>query len=132
MLVMIGRIYNFPFSFYLVLGNFYFFKYILLSMLLQLSHFLLPFVPFCPAPPLPPAFSHLSSCPWVVQISSLASSLPILFLISRYLFSTYHLCYLFLIPFPPFPLPFPANNPPCDLHFCYSVSVLVLCLVFVF
>ena len=99
-------------------------------MLLQLSHFLLPFVPFCPAPPLPPAFSHLSSCPWVVQISYLASPFAILFLTSPCLFCTYHLCFLFPVPFSPFSLfSLPADNPPCHLYFCDSVPVPVVCLV---
>ena len=26
--------------------------------------------------------------------------------------------------------PLPTNNPPCDLYFCASVPVLVVCLVF--
>ena len=30
------------------------------------------------------------------------------------------------------PLPFPTENPPCDLHFSDSIPVLVVCLVFVF
>ena len=50
------------------------------------------------------------------------------------LFCTYYLCFLFPVPFPQFyPLCFPADNPPCDLHFCDSVPILVVCLVcFVF
>ena len=82
-------------------------KYILLIMLLKLWHFFLNFVPLCPAPPLPPTFAHLSSCPWVVHISSLASTFPTLFLTSPCLSSTYHLCYLFPVPFPPFSPPSP-------------------------
>ena len=105
-----------------------FLKYILLIMLLQLSHFFLPFIPLHPAAPLSPAFLSLSSCPWVVQISSLTSTLPILFFTSPCLFCTYHLCFLFPVPFPPFsPLPFRADKPPCDLHFCDSGPVLVVC-----
>ena len=47
------------------------------------------------------------------------------------LFSTYHLCYLFSVPFPPLSLSHSlTDNPPCDLHFCDSVPVLVVCLVF--
>ena len=42
----------------------------------------------------------LSSCPWVIYISSLAPPFPMLFLTSPYLFCTYHLCFVF--PFPPF------------------------------
>ena len=29
-------------------------------------------------------------------------------------------------------LPLTSDNPPCDLHFCDSVPVLVVCLLFVF
>ena len=95
-------------------------------MLLQLSHFS-PFIPLCPAYPLPTAFPSFSSCPWAVHISSLASTFPKLFLPSPCLFSTYHLCFLFPVHFPPFsPLPLPADNPPCDLHFCDSFPVLVV------
>ena len=98
-------------------------------MLLQLSHFT-PFIPLRPLHPVPPTFPHLTSCPWVLHISSLPSPFPILFLPSPCLFATYHLCYLFSVSFPPFSsLPLPANNPPCDLYFFESVPVPVLCLV---
>ena len=85
----------------------------------------------CPRP------SHmpypLCSCPWVLHRSSLASLFPILFLTSPCLFYTYQLCFLFPVPFPWFsPFPLPTGNPPCDLHFCDFVPVLVVCLVFVF
>ena len=67
------------------------------------------------------------------HISSLASPFPILFLPSPCLFCNYLLCFLFPVPFHPFShLPLPTNNPPCYLHFCDSVPVLVVCLVFVF
>ena len=100
-------------------------------MLLQLSHIFLYFIPLCPALPLPPAFPHLSSCVWVVHVSSLASPFPILFLTSPCLFCTYKLCFLFPVLFSPnLPLPLPTDNPPCDLHFCDSATVLVICLVF--
>ena len=105
-----------------------FFIYLLI-MLLQLSHFP-PFPQLHPAHPLPPTFPTYSSCPWVIHISSLASPFPILFLPSPCLFSTYHLCYLFSVPLPPLsPTHSPIDNPPCDLHFCGSVPVLVVCLV---
>ena len=89
-----------------------------------------PFTPLHPAHPLPPTFCPYSSCPWVILISSLASTFPILFLPSPCLFSTYHLCYLFSVPFPPLsPSHSPVDNPPCDLHFYGSVPVLVVGLV---
>ena len=109
-----------------------FFKYILWIMLLQLSHFspfyslclALPFHPYSPPP------ANLSSCLWVVHISSLASPFPILCLTSSCPFCTYHLCFLFPVPFPPFSsLSLFSDNPLCDLHFCDSVPVLVVCLV---
>ena len=74
--------------------------------------------------------SHFSLCPWVIHRSSLASLFPILFLTSPCLSCTYHLCFLFPVPFPPFsPLSLPTDSPPCDAHFCDSVLVLVVCLV---
>ena len=98
-------------------------------MLLQLSHFP-PFTPLHPAYPLPPTFSPFSSCPWVIHISSLISTFPIPFLTSPCVPSTYHLCYLFSVPFPLLSSSYsPTDNSPCDLHFCDSVPVLVVCLV---
>ena len=103
--------------------------YILLIVLLQLSHFFPLYSPLS-CTPLPPSFPHLSSRPWVIHMSSLASPFPILFLTSPCLFSTYHLCFLFPLPFPASSLlPIPVDNPPCDLYFCESVPVLVVCLV---
>ena len=79
-----------------------FFKYILLIMLLPLSHFFLPLSLLHLVLPFPPAVPpHLSSCPWVTHISSLASPFPMLFLTSLCLFCAYHLCFLFPAPFPP-------------------------------
>ena len=110
-------------------SNFYFiFLIYLLIMLLQLSHFP-PFTPLHPAHPIPPTFPPYSSCPWVIHISSLASTFPILFLTLPRLFSTYHLYYLFSVPFPPLsPSHSPVDYPPYDLHFGGSVPVLLVCL----
>ena len=97
-------------------------------MLLQLSNFFPPLYP--PPPCTTPPTSIPLACPWVIHISSLASTFPILFLTSPCLFSTYHLCYLFSVPFPPLSTSHsPVDNPSCDLHFCGSVPVLVVCLV---
>ena len=102
-------------------------------MLLQLSHFFSPLFSSTLYPLLPPAFPHLSSCPSVVHTSFFASPYPILFLTSPCLFCTYHLCFLVPVPVPHSPtIPLPNDNPPCDLHFCVSVPVLVGCLDFVF
>ena len=113
---------------YCIINTFSFFKDILLIMLLQLSNFFSPRYspPTCTT--FPPAFPPLRSCPWVIHISSLASPFPILFLTSLCLFCTYHLCFLFSVPFSPLSHS-PTNNPPCDLAFCESVPVLVVCLV---
>ena len=98
-------------------------------MLLQLSHFF-PSI-YSPLPCTP----HSNSIPlllssWVGHVSSLASPFPTLFLTCPCLFSTYHLCFLFPVPFPPSsPLLLPTDNPPCELHFCDSVPVLVVCLL---
>ena len=105
-----------------------FFKkvYVLLIMLLQLSHFP-PFILLFPAHLLPRTFLPYSSCPWVIHISSLASLFPILFLTSPCLFSNYHLCYLFSVSSPLAPSHSPIDNPPCDLHLYGYVPVLVVC-----
>ena len=80
-------------------------------------------------PPPPPC---LSLCPWVIHITSLASPFPKLFLTFPCPFCTYHLCFLFSVPFPLILLlPLPTDNLPCYLHFCDSVPILV-CLIFVF
>ena len=80
---------------------------------------------------IPPTFPTYSSCPWIIHISSLACTFPTLFLPSPCLFSTYYLCYLFSVPFPSLsPSQSPIDYPPYDLHFCGSVPVLVVCLVF--
>ena len=93
-------------------------------------------VPFTPLYSPPPCTSHpthippYSSCPWVIVISPLASTFPTLFLPSL---SIFHLLFMLLIlcTFPPLsPSHSPVDNSPCDLHFCGSVPVLVVCLVF--
>ena len=72
-------------------------------MLLQLSHFP-PFTQLHPAHPLPPTFPLYSSCPWVILISSLASTFPTLFLPSPYLLPTIYATYsLYISPLSPPP-----------------------------
>ena len=88
-----------------------------------------PFIPLCPAHTLPPSFPFFSSCPWVIHINSLASTFPMLFLTSPYFLPTIYATYSLHL-FPPLsPSHSPADNPPCDLHFCDSFPVLVVCLV---
>ena len=101
-------------------------------MLLQLFHFfsLLYSPPIYT--PLPPSFPHLSSCPWVIHLSSLASPFYIQFL-------TTPISILYL-PFMLLPCTFsPFSDLPsssllitlhfCDLYFCESVPVLVVCFI---
>ena len=92
-------------------------------------NFFLPSIPLCCVPPsLPPAFPHLSSCPWVVHISSLTS--PFLYYSYLPLFILW-LTIMLLIPckLSPFLPHYPADNPPCDLNFCDSVPLVVVCCV---
>ena len=100
-------------------------------MLLQLSRFP-PLFPCALHTHLPPAFPHLSSLTSMgctcksfgFSISYTILNLPLsIFYLPFYAFSS-------LCPFPILPLP--ADNLPCDLHFCDSVLVLVVCLVFFF
>ena len=107
-----------------------------LSLFYWLCYYSFPiFSPIYPQSALHPStHQHLlpfSSCQWVVYISSLASTFPILFLTSPCLFCAYHLYFLFPVPSPPF-LPLATDNPPCDLYFHDSVPILVVCHVFVF
>ena len=80
-----------PVILFLVFISNSFFKYILFIILLQLSQFFSPLYPssILHRPPHSPALSPLSSCPWVVHVSSLASLFPTLFLTSPHLFYAY-------------------------------------------
>ena len=99
--------------------NFFFLKYILLIMLLQLSFFFSPLYPSACMTPASSDFPH-SSCPWVIHISSLASPFPLLFLTSPCLFCAYQLCFLFPVPF----LHSPLFSPLITLH-VISISVIL-------
>ena len=82
----------------------YILKHILLIMLLQLSQFF----SLWPLPPGSPSLQQspcLSSCPWFMHVSSLVSSLFILFLTSPCLFCTYPIILLNPYTFPPILLP---------------------------
>ena len=99
---------------------FVFLKYILLIMLLQLSHFFFsPLYPTLPGTTIP---SSIPPRPWVIHISSVSSLFPILFLIYPCLFCTYSLCFLFPVPFPPFS-PFPLIT-------LYVISISVILFLF--
>ena len=84
------------------------FKDILLIMLLLFSQFS-PFISPLLCTPNPPAFLLLSSCPWVVHVSSLNSLFPISFLTSSRLVYAYQLCFLFPVLFPTIPPPSPTE-----------------------
>ena len=102
--------------------NFSFFLNIFIDYAITVVPFQSP-TPLHPANPLPPTFPPYSSCPWVILISSLASTFPTLLLPSPCLFSTYHLCYLFSVPFPPSPPPTPLLT---TLHVISISMVLFL------
>ena len=97
-------------------------------MLLQLSHFP-SFIPLHPAHSLPPSVPPCSSCPWVIHISTSASTFPILVLTFPFNFVLNIYASYSLYLFPILPPPTPTDNPPYDLHFSVSIPVLVVCLV---
>ena len=88
-----------------------------------LCYYSCPIIPLyspLPCTYLSPAFPTFRSCPWVIHRSFLASTFPILFLTSPCLFCTYHLCYLFSVPFPPSP----SHSLLITLH-VISISVIL-------
>ena len=102
---------------------FYFLNYILLIMVLKLSHFFLPFIPPCPAPPFhqhtpPPQFMSTGHAYkfFGFSISYTILNLPCLF-------CTYHLCFLFPVPFPHSP---PSPSPLITLHVLSISAILFL------
>ena len=107
-----------------------FFKNIFIDYAITVVPFPPP-TPLHPAHPLPPTFPPLEFMSmghtykfFGFYISYTILTLPL---------SIFHLSSMLLIlcTFPPLsPSHSPIDNPPCDLHFCDSVSVLVVCLVF--
>ena len=99
------------------------FKYILLIMLLQFSHFFLPFIPSPPCNPLPshilpPEFMSMG-CTYTFfgfSISYAILNLPCLFY-------AYQLCFLFPVSSPLF---FPSPSPLKTLHVIFISLVLFL------
>ena len=100
-----------------------FFFNIFIDYAITVVPFPAPLTPLHPAHPVPPTFPPYSSCPWVILITSLASTFPTLFLLSPCLFSTYHLCYLVSVPFPHSPPPTPLLT---TLHVISISMVLFL------
>ena len=110
--------------------GFFFIYFILLYYAIWLSQFF-------PPSPLPPSTPnsfrpspYLRACPWVMHISSLATSFPILYLTSPWLFCNY--LFVLLNPLtssPISPHPPPIRQPPkCSLYpwFCLSSCLLSL------
>ena len=120
-----------------MLSNFFIISFLFLIYFIDYAitvvPFFLPFILLHPVPSLPPSFPQLSSCPWVIHTSYLASLFPVLVSTFPCLFCTYHLCFLFPVPCPPFShLSLLADNPPCDLYLCESVPILVCLVCFCF
>ena len=121
---------SFYFFFFLVVFLLFFFLFIYLfiyfNIFIDYAITVVPFPPLHSTPhthPLPPTFPPYSSCPWVILISFLASTFPILFLPSSCLFSTYHLCYLFSVPYP-------APPPTSLLITLHVISISVVLFLF--
>ena len=92
-------------AFFLLLSFFFFLVYFV-DYAITVVPFFTPLYSPTPCTPPPTSNTTLSSCSRVICISSLASPFPILFLTSLCLFCTYHLCFLFPVPFLPFsPIP---------------------------
>ena len=102
--------------------NFFFIKYNLLIMLLQLSPFF-PLPHYVQYPSSLQQFTPFSSCPWVIHISSLPPPFPIL-LTSLCLFCTYQLFFVF--PYL-FPHSLPSPSPVITLHVISIPIILFLC-----
>ena len=93
-------------------------------MLLQLFQFF-PLYPLPPGNPIPSSSHPLSSCPWVIHVSSLATPFSMLFLTSPCLFVPANL--YFLTPAPPFPTFSPPLSQVVTLQMI-SVSMILFCL----
>ena len=93
------------------------------------------FFPFCPS--LPPStsyslrqFPHYCSCPWFMNVSSLATPFPIWYLHPHGCSVTTYLCYLIHSPLHPIPQPtISSGNHQNALHIHDSFSILLVCLV---
>ena len=73
-----------------------------------------PSLPSTQYSPIPSSNPSVSSCPWLMHISSLATLFPVLFLTSPCLFCTYQCVLLNLCIFSPI-FPFPPSIPPLSL-----------------
>ena len=107
----------------------FYFKCILLIILLKLSHIFLPYISLCPVTPSSPAFpAYFMSMDHTYKFFGFSISYTILNLPLSILYLPIMLpitCTVTSFSL----LPLPTDNPPCDLHFCDVVPVLVVCLV---
>ena len=87
--------------------KYFFIKIYFIDYVITVVLFFLPFIPLHLVPPFLPSFPHLSSCPWFIHISSLASLFPILFLNSPYFVPTIYASYSLSL----FPHPLPSLSP---------------------
>ena len=98
-------------------------------MLLQLFHFFPPLYSPLPCTPQPTRIPHPQCMCMGHTCVIWLLPFPMLFLTSPCLL---YQPFMLLTPctfFPILPLPLHVDNPPCDLHFCDSVPVLVVSLI---
>ena len=110
-----------------------FLKVYFIDNAIMLSHLFLSFIPLCPATPFhqhSPTLVH-GPVSYICKFFGFSISCTILNLSLSILYLPFML--LILCTFSnSVPVPLPADNPPCDLHFCDSVPVIVCLLCFCF
>ena len=105
-----------------------------LNIFIDYAITVVPFSPFYSRSPCTPPPTHIPP----LQFTSMGHTykffgFSISYTILTLPLSIFYLPFMLLIPCtfsPSISLLLPADNPPCDLHFCDSVPVLVFCLVF--
>ena len=116
-----------------VICSFYFLFYFF-DIFIHYAITVVPFPPLHTTPSCPPYPSHIPP----LQFMSMGHTYKffgfyISYTILTLPLSIFHLSFMLFVlcTFPTLsPSQSPIDNPPCDLHFCGSVSVLVVCLVF--
>ena len=108
---------------------FIYFKIYFIDYAITVVPLFLPFIHLCPPLPLAsPPHTYFISMGHTYKFFGFYISYTILTLP----LSIFHLSFMLhiLCTFPPIsPSHFPVDNPPCELHFCGSIPVLVVCLV---